>query len=87
MTDTFVCRPRVRNDRKLTLLKQVYRRSRACNYAKRYAVGRDITNQSRRLEDSTPVRHPCLVYEARKRGQCRQADTDRIPSRVSPFSF
>lgn len=87
MTDTFNRRPHKRNDRKLTLLKQVYKRSWTCNYAKRYAAGRDITNQSGQAEDNTSVECPFLLTWGEWDSDSWLAAADRILSRVSPFSF
>lgn len=58
-----------------------------CNYAKRYAAGRDITNQSGRVEDNTSGACPCLSTELEREAAKEQTSTDRILSRVSPFSF
>lgn len=57
------------------------------NYAKRYAAGRDITNQSGRVEDNMSIIRPCLVRKLKREASNEQAGVDRILSRVSPFSF
>lgn len=73
----------------LKLLKQVYKQSWACNYAKRYAAGRDIINQSGRSEDNTSSVCPFLKLALEREGISEPAGADRILSRVSlsPFSF
>lgn len=41
-----------------------------CNYAKCYAAGRDITNQSGRAEDNTSILRPCLLSELERDRMC-----------------
>lgn len=74
-------------DYKLKLLKQVYKPSWSYNYAKRYAAGRDITNQSGRAEDNTSIVYLFLHSMLERERLSEQAGADRILSRVSPFSF
>lgn len=64
-------------DRKLTLLKQVYKHSWTCNYAKRYAAGRDITNQSGRVENNTSILPLFSTFVIKRDGDIEQAAADR----------